>query len=262
MINPSIANMTQTDESAEVATLQVDVIADLVCPWCYLGKHRLDDALSAVHGPSVVNWFPFQLNPGMPTLGMPFDEYLANKFGDVNTVQPGLDYLTQAGEAEGIHFRFDRIERVPGTLDVAGLAAADDKGIAWEDLSQEQRQLLQRFEGDWESFAADRQQRLSNGASRWAGMTPEQRGAAQGRFRQWRDLPPDRQQSVRDRYSMYRDMSPAERRRIQQNYVRFRQLQNERRKRLHDKFRSMTPAQRDRLRKRMTDRRPKPAARD
>jgi len=147
-------------------------------------------------------------------------------------------------------------------LTLAGLAAADDKGIAWEDLTQEQRQVLQRFAGDWESFAADRQQRLSNGARRWADMTPKQRGAAQGRFRQWRDLPADRQQVIRDRYRMYRDMSPAERRRIQQNYVRFRQLQNERRKRLHDKFRSMTPAQRDRLRKRMTDRRPKPTARD
>ena len=143
MIDPSIANMSQTNESAEVATLQVDVIADLVCPWCYLGKRRLDDALSAVHGPSVVNWFPFQLNPGMPTLGMPFDEYLANKFGDVNTVQPGLDYLTQAGEAEGIHFRFDRIERVPGTLDAHQLMNLADRTSA--DTSLLAEKLLKGF---------------------------------------------------------------------------------------------------------------------
>ena len=143
MIDPSIANMSQTNESAEVATLQVDVIADLVCPWCYLGKRRLDDALSAVHGPSVVNWFPFQLNPGMPKRGMPFDEYLANKFGDLKSVQPGLDYLTQAGEAEGIHFRFDRIERVPGTLDAHQLMNLADRTSA--DTSLLAEKLLKGF---------------------------------------------------------------------------------------------------------------------
>jgi predicted DsbA family dithiol-disulfide isomerase len=56
--------------------LQIDVIADLVCPWSYLGKKRLDDALSAVHGPSVVTWYPYQLNPNMPLSGQPFEEYV------------------------------------------------------------------------------------------------------------------------------------------------------------------------------------------
>jgi predicted DsbA family dithiol-disulfide isomerase len=105
-----------TDDSSPV-TLQVDVIADLICPWCYLGKRRLDDALAAVHGPSVVSWYPFQINPGMPQSGMALDEYFEKRFGSSDNLQPALDDLTRIGKAEGIVFNFDRLERVPNTLD-------------------------------------------------------------------------------------------------------------------------------------------------
>ena len=117
MIDPGIANLARTGDSASLATLEVDVIADLICPWCYLGKRRLDHALGAVHGPSVVSWYPFQLNPDMPAEGMGFDRYLTQKFGNAELVRPGLAQLTEAGEAAGIQFRFDRIARVPNTLD-------------------------------------------------------------------------------------------------------------------------------------------------
>lgn len=117
MIDPGIATLARTGDSASLATLEVDVIADLICPWCYLGKRRLDHALGAVHGPSVVSWYPFQLNPDMPAEGMGFDRYLTRKFGNAELVRPGLEQLTEAGEAAGIHFRFDRITRVPNTLD-------------------------------------------------------------------------------------------------------------------------------------------------
>lgn len=143
MIDSSITNMTRSDASLAVATLQVDVIADLICPWCYLGKRRLDGALAAVHGPSVVTWFPFQLNPGMPSEGMPFDEYLATKFGDPQTIQPGLDYLTQTGKSEGIEFRFDRITRVPRTLDAHQLMNLADRENA--DTSQLAEKFLKGF---------------------------------------------------------------------------------------------------------------------
>lgn len=105
-----------TDDSSPV-TLQVDVIADLICPWCYLGKRRLDDALAAVHGPSVVSWYPFQINPGMPRSGMALDEYFEKRFGSSDNLQGALDDLTRIGKAEGIVFNFDRLERVPNTLD-------------------------------------------------------------------------------------------------------------------------------------------------
>jgi len=104
-------------EPAALGTLRVGMIADLVCPWCYLGKRRLDAALDAVLGPTETRWLPFQLNPDMPAEGMGFEEYLSKKFGDPAKVQPGLDELVQAGLAEGIRFRFDLVKRVPNTLD-------------------------------------------------------------------------------------------------------------------------------------------------
>jgi predicted DsbA family dithiol-disulfide isomerase len=116
MIGPGITKISTDDGQRSPATLQIDVIADLICPWCFLGKKRLDDALIAVHGPSFVAWYPFQLNPGMPLEGMPFEEYLASKFGDPEKLQPGLADLTRAGKAEGIDFRFDLISHVPNTL--------------------------------------------------------------------------------------------------------------------------------------------------
>jgi predicted DsbA family dithiol-disulfide isomerase len=116
MIGPGITKISPNELQRSPATLQVDIIADLICPWCFLGKKRLDDALAAVHGPSVITWFPFQLNPGMPVEGMPFEDYLASKFGDPEMLQPGLAELTAAGKAEGIDFRFDLISHVPNTL--------------------------------------------------------------------------------------------------------------------------------------------------
>jgi len=137
MIDPGITNIARSDDNLPVATLRVDFIADFICPWSYLGKRRLDDALLAVHGPSVVNWIGFQLNPDMPVEGMAFDDYLHSKFGRRETIQPGLDYLTEAGKAEGIHFRFDRIERVPRTLEAHQLMMlADQKGVDTSALAE------------------------------------------------------------------------------------------------------------------------------
>lgn len=116
MIGSGITRISSKQATRAPATLQVDVIADLACPWSYLGKKRLDDALAAVHGPSIVTWFPYQVNPDMPVTGMPFEEYLATKFGDPTAMQPALDQITASGKVEGIDFRFDRISRVPNTL--------------------------------------------------------------------------------------------------------------------------------------------------
>ena len=116
MISPEIANLTQAADGGSPATLQVDIIADFVCPWSFLGKRRLDDALAAVHGPSRVTWYPFQINPAMPDGGVTLDDYLREKFGDPNAVQKGIAALVAAGRKEGIEYRLDRIERVPNTL--------------------------------------------------------------------------------------------------------------------------------------------------
>jgi predicted DsbA family dithiol-disulfide isomerase len=145
MIGPGIAKISPNALAGSPATLQVDVIADLICPWCYLGKRRLDDALGAVHGPSVVTWFPFQLNPAMPAEGMPFEAYLASRFGDPEKLQPGIDELTAAGKGEGIDFRFDLITQVPNTLNAHRLMQlAEQEGV---DASMLAEQLLSGFFG-------------------------------------------------------------------------------------------------------------------
>ena len=98
--------------------LQIDAVADFICPWCYLGKSRLEQALTHIQGedrPKVL-WHPFQLNPDMPIGGMSMDAYLDKRFGGRDLVQPFLDELTVVGEKEGITFRFDQLERMPNTL--------------------------------------------------------------------------------------------------------------------------------------------------
>ena len=126
-----------SENAASPATLQVDVIADLICPWCYLGKRRLDDALSAVHGPSKISWYPFQINPAMSAEGMPLDEYLEKRFGSVEKLQPVMDELTQLGKDEGVNFNFDKLERVPNSLDAHRLMKlAETEEISTSDLAE------------------------------------------------------------------------------------------------------------------------------
>jgi predicted DsbA family dithiol-disulfide isomerase len=111
------ARLTRPDQApAPAAALHVEVIADLVCPFCYIGKRRLDQAMQAVQGPSEISWHPYQLNPEMPESGMSLEDYLSMRFGSPANVQPVLDQLAADARDEGIDFRFDRIEHVPNTL--------------------------------------------------------------------------------------------------------------------------------------------------
>jgi predicted DsbA family dithiol-disulfide isomerase len=104
------------DPVARTAALHVEVIADLVCPFCYLGKRRLDEALRAVQGPSEVSWHPYQLNPEIRQGGVAFNDYLTQRFGSPENVQPVLDGLTDEGRREGLNIQFERIKRVPNTM--------------------------------------------------------------------------------------------------------------------------------------------------
>jgi predicted DsbA family dithiol-disulfide isomerase len=95
----------------------IDVISDVICPWCYIGKRRLEKAI-ALAGRSVrVQWRPFQLNPHMPKTGMNRKEYRSAKFGSRDRSLALDAQVTAAGRAEGIPFAFDKIERTPNTLD-------------------------------------------------------------------------------------------------------------------------------------------------
>lgn len=109
-------NLTAAERMAPGAALHVEVIADLACPFCYLGKRRLATALRAVHGPHDVTWLPWQLNPDMPADGLSLDDYLTRRFGSPANVEPILESLSAEGKGAGIEFRFDRMTRVPNTL--------------------------------------------------------------------------------------------------------------------------------------------------
>jgi len=95
--------------------LTIDVISDVICPWCFIGKRRLEKALAG--RPATVRWHPFQLNPDMPREGIERRSYRIKKFGSWERSQ-GLDaQMTAAGQGEGIAFNFDKMARTPNTLD-------------------------------------------------------------------------------------------------------------------------------------------------
>jgi len=88
-------------------TIKVAIVSDVACPWCYVGKRRLEKALKQWKGaPVEVTWHPFQLDPNMPEAGLNRNMYLSNKFGDVDSAQVMVDRLVDAGEDEGITFNF------------------------------------------------------------------------------------------------------------------------------------------------------------
>ena len=113
-------------------TLNVDVISDVICPWCFVGKRRLEKAVALLGGRREVRvrWLPFQLNPQMPKEGVNRREYRTAKFGSWER-SLGLDaQVTEAGRSEGIPFAFDKIERTPNTLDAHRLIwLADTMGV-------------------------------------------------------------------------------------------------------------------------------------
>jgi len=100
-------------------TLRIDVISDVVCPWCYIGKRRLEQALElfrrSVDGPELeVVWHPFQLNPQLPREGIARSEYLSRKFG--SRADDIYARVTAVGRSVGIDFAFERIVRQPNTV--------------------------------------------------------------------------------------------------------------------------------------------------
>ncbi|MBM3487180.1 MAG: DsbA family oxidoreductase [Alphaproteobacteria bacterium] len=97
--------------------MKIDVIVDTICPWCYIGKRRLDRALATRPELAVeIGWRPFQLNPEMPAGGRDRKSYLAQKFCGIERARQRYVSITEAGAQEGIDFQFDRIERTPNTI--------------------------------------------------------------------------------------------------------------------------------------------------
>lgn len=97
--------------------MQIDVISDTVCPWCYIGKRRLERAMRM--RPQIefdVRWRPFQLDPSTPPEGVDRKAYMERKFGSSDKIKPIHTALLKAGEDEDIAFAFEKILRTPNTI--------------------------------------------------------------------------------------------------------------------------------------------------
>jgi predicted DsbA family dithiol-disulfide isomerase len=122
---------------------QIDVISDVVCPWCYIGQRRLAQARASLADDDParqarVRWHPFQLNPDLPRAGVARKAYLEDKFGGPERAAQIYARVGAAGATVGIAFAFERIERQPNTLDahrlIAWAQARGDAGDLVESL--------------------------------------------------------------------------------------------------------------------------------
>jgi predicted DsbA family dithiol-disulfide isomerase len=105
-------------ESDAMVTVRADVVSDVVCPWCYIGKHRLETATALNPGIKVgVNWRPYFLNPWIPREGIDRKTYLETKFGSVARYDAIAQRVAAAATAEGLVYAIGKISRQPNTLD-------------------------------------------------------------------------------------------------------------------------------------------------
>ncbi|MEZ5752186.1 MAG: DsbA family oxidoreductase [Paracoccaceae bacterium] len=117
-------------------TTKLDIFSDPICPWCYIGKARLEAALEQrPDHPFVVEWHPFMLNPGMEPGGMDRREYLQAKFGPPEDVVKAYLPVQQAADETGLPMNLSAIARTPSTLDAHRL-------IHWAGLEGQQNAVV------------------------------------------------------------------------------------------------------------------------
>jgi predicted DsbA family dithiol-disulfide isomerase len=118
--------------------LAIDVVSDVICPWCFLGKRRLDKAIAMVPEAEVqVRWHPFFLDPTIPAEGIGRREYLAGKFGEAR-LKTLHDPLIEAGAKDGVPYEFDKITRTPNTLNAHRL-------IRWAAAAGQQQEVVENL---------------------------------------------------------------------------------------------------------------------
>jgi predicted DsbA family dithiol-disulfide isomerase len=119
--------------------MKIDVVSDVVCPWCFVGKRRLEAALASTHSAAVaVRWRPFQLDPTIPPEGLERRAYMRAKFRDDARLADVHARLRALGAEVGIEFDFDAISRSPNTLDAHRL-------IRWAAASGVQGEVVERL---------------------------------------------------------------------------------------------------------------------
>jgi predicted DsbA family dithiol-disulfide isomerase len=129
--------------------LQIDIVSDVVCPWCYIGKRRIENALAlSSEIPVEVHWRPFFLNPWVPREGISREEYLTTKFGSVEAYQGIAGRVVTAAGEEGLTYRPDLVKRQPNTIDCHRLIHWADAHGRSADMKQRLMELYFRDGGD------------------------------------------------------------------------------------------------------------------
>lgn len=124
-----------------MSKVELDVISDVMCPWCYIGKRRLEKALAMLDDIEVeIRWRPYQLDATLPPEGKDRQKYLEDKFGGPEQARDIYKRIEDAGELEGIDFAFDKIKVAPNTLNAHRL-------IRWAANGGEeaQQQIVERL---------------------------------------------------------------------------------------------------------------------
>lgn len=121
---PSVYDATQLMTNM-TPSLSIDIVSDVVCPWCYIGKRRLEAALAqrSDEPQPTVRWLAFQLNPDLPAGGVDRRSYLEQKFGGPERAKEIYSRIKAAGDEVGIPFDFERIRRQPNTFEAHRLTA-------------------------------------------------------------------------------------------------------------------------------------------
>lgn len=148
-------------------SVTVDVVSDVVCPWCFVGQKRLDQAIAALPDIDVeVRWRPYQLDPTIPPEGKERRQYMIEKFGSDERIRQIHQRLEAIGAEEGIRFAFEAIKMAPNTLDAHRVIRW--AGSAGEDV---QNRLVRRlFELNFEDGADIGNPAVLIEAAREAGM--------------------------------------------------------------------------------------------
>ncbi len=119
--------------------IPLDILSDPICPWCYIGKARLERALAArPDHPFTFQWHPFQLNPAMPRTGLDRREYLERKFGGKDGAVKAYLPVQEAAEEAGLEIRLEAIHTTPNTLDAHRL-------IHWAGIEGRQNPVVDRL---------------------------------------------------------------------------------------------------------------------
>ena len=120
-------------------TIQIDIVSDVMCPWCYIGKRRLERAMKSLDGLlAEITWRPFQLDETLPLEGKDRKQYLSEKFGGLKNAQGIYDAIKRAGDQENIPFAFEKIKKSPNTLNCHRL-------IKWSKSVMKQNEVIEEL---------------------------------------------------------------------------------------------------------------------